>query len=47
MCLLMLERPARCGAALQTRGALPRLDGEPSLVVTGATARVQEVGPRG
>ena len=40
VCLLMLERPARCGAALQARGALPRLDGEPSLVITGANATI-------
>ena len=40
VCLLMLERPARCGAALQARGALPLLDGEPSLVVAGASAKI-------
>ena len=36
----MLRRPARCGAALKARGALPRLDGEPSLAVAGANATI-------
>ena len=36
----MLQRPARCGAALKARGALPRLDGEPSLAVAGANATI-------
>ena len=40
VCLLMLRRPARCGAALKARGALPRLDGEPSLAVAGANATI-------
>lgn len=41
VCLLMLERPARCGEALAARGALPLLDmAESSLAIAGANATV-------